>query len=98
MASAPRSLRTTLRSTQDAENSGSESGGRRKKLAGYLKAANELRQSYQQSYSQSWATRDGQDDEPVPGSFPGGARARSGDDEMIMFPSYARRHVKQKVN
>jgi len=98
MTSAPRSLRTTLRGTPDADNSGSESGGKRKKLAGYLKAANELRQSYQQSYTQSWATRDGQDDEPIPGGFPGGATARSGDDEMIVFPSYARRHVKQKVS
>jgi len=81
------------------DNSVSESGGRRRKLAGYIKAANELRQTYQQNYTQSWATRDGQGDpaDPVPGSFPGGAATRSGDEEMVVFPSYARRHVKQKV-
>ncbi|KAI4250928.1 MAG: hypothetical protein LQ352_005178, partial [Teloschistes flavicans] len=69
-------------------------GTRRKKLAGLIKSANELRQSYQQSYL------GGQNDGPsdydnsgMPGAFPDVAIARSGDEEMILFPSYARRHV-----
>lgn len=99
MTSTPRPLRTTLRSGQDAENTGMEPGSRRRKLVGYLKAANELRQTYQQNYTQSWANRDSQGDplDPVPGAFPGGAAARSGEEEMVLFPSYARRHVKQKA-
>jgi hypothetical protein len=78
---------------------GREPGARRKKFAGYLKAANELRQSYQQSYGSSW--RGGQQveniDDGTPGAFPDAAVIRSGDEEMVLFPSYARRHVKRKV-
>ncbi|MCJ1309902.1 hypothetical protein MMC25_003563 [Agyrium rufum] len=73
-----------------------ERGARRKKLAGYLKAANELRQSYTQSYG---ATRQGDgeyDDEQMAGAFPDVAIARHGDEEMVLFPSYARRHVKKE--
>ncbi|KAG9536880.1 actin patch protein 1, partial [Aureobasidium melanogenum] len=71
-----------------------ESGGRRKKLAGYLKAANELRQSYASQWSQS---RDfAQDSEEQPGIFPGADVVRSGDEEMIIFPSYATKHIKAK--
>ncbi|KAI9893370.1 MAG: hypothetical protein M1814_006666 [Vezdaea aestivalis] len=76
---------------------GSERGTRRRKLAGYLKAANELRQSYQQSYTASRAQRDlgtEDDDSGLPGAFPGAAIVRSQYEEMILFPSYARRHVK----
>lgn len=78
---------------QDVEPN--ESGSRRRKLAGYIRAANELRQTYQQS----WNTRDDpyESAEPIPGSFPGNAAAKSGEEEMVIFPSYARRHVKQKV-
>ncbi|KAI4141385.1 MAG: hypothetical protein L6R39_005362, partial [Caloplaca ligustica] len=73
-------------------------GTRRKKLAGFLKSANELRQSYQQSYGLG-AQRDGAadcDDSGVPGAFPDVAIARSGDEEMVLFPSYARRHTPRK--
>ncbi|KAH0353289.1 actin patch protein 1, partial [Aureobasidium melanogenum] len=71
-----------------------ESGGRRKKLAGYLKAANELRQSYASQWSQS---RDfAQDSEEQPGIFPGADVVRSGDEEMIIFPSYATKHIRAK--
>jgi phosphatidate phosphatase APP1 len=71
-----------------------ESGGRRKKLAGYLKAANDLRQSYASSWSQS---RDfAQDSEEQPGIFPGADVVRSGDEEMIIFPSYATKHIRAK--
>lgn len=77
---------------------GREPGARRKKLAGYLKAANEIRQSY---FNQEGgvSTRDfGGDLSGVegPGAFPEAATVRSGNEEMILFPSYARRHVKGK--
>lgn len=72
-------------------------GARREKLAGYLRAANGLRQTYQQSYGQSWGSnKDGQDDNPMPGAFPGATVTRSGEEELVVFPSYARRHVKMK--
>ncbi len=75
-----------------------ERGARRRKLAGYLKAANELRQSYQQSYGFG-GQRDGTTDEdgnPMPESFPDPTVSRSGDEEMLLFPSYAVRHSSRK--
>jgi hypothetical protein len=73
-----------------------EAGGRRKRLAGYLKAANEMRQNY----FGAEGNRDGHGDivEDGPGAFPDAAVIRSGNEEMILFPSYARRHVKSKVS
>ncbi|KAL9584478.1 MAG: hypothetical protein Q9203_004648 [Teloschistes exilis] len=72
-------------------------GTRRKKLAGLIKSANELRQSYQQSYlgGQNDGASD-YDNSGMPGAFPDVAIARSGDEEMILFPSYARRHVSRR--
>jgi len=89
--------------SQNSASSGSiaessQRGARRRKLAGYLKAANELRQSYQQSYG-PWGQHDAEadeDDAGIPGAFPDVAIVRSGDEEMILFPSYARRHVKKE--
>lgn len=77
-----------------------EPGQRRKKLAGYLKAANELRQTYQQQYAPSWTRSDGtfEYEDDTPGAFPDAAIVRSGEEEMILFPSYARKHVKTKVS
>ncbi|TKA71473.1 hypothetical protein B0A49_01583 [Cryomyces minteri] len=78
---------------------GREPGARRKKLAGYLKAANELRQSYRESYGSQWANRDPgskEVDDGTPGAFPDAAVVRNGSEEMILFPSYARKHVKNK--
>ena len=74
-----------------------ERGARRKKLAGYLKAANELRQSYQQAHGLG-GQRDAADDDAstIPGAFPDVAVVRSGDEEMLLFPSYARRHYSRK--
>lgn len=72
---------------------GREPGARRKKLAGYLKAANEIRQSY--FSADGTQHRHGAEDGP--GSFPDAAVVRSGNEEMILFPSYARKHVKSKV-
>lgn len=72
-----------------------EPGTRRRKLAGYLKAANELRQSIQRDYVQP--RLNGEADR-MPGSFPDVNSARgSGGEEIVIFPSYARRHVKSKV-
>jgi hypothetical protein len=77
-----------------------EPGARRKKLAGYFKAANEMRQTYQQQYAPNWnrgeASYDYDDD--TPGNFPDAAIVRSGEEEMILFPSYARKHIKRKVS
>ncbi|KAF2760636.1 hypothetical protein EJ05DRAFT_436608 [Pseudovirgaria hyperparasitica] len=77
---------------------GREPGTRRKKLAGYFKAANELRQSYQQSYTEGWR-RDTQFqdvEDNSPGAFPDATVVRTGEEEMILFPSYATKHVKSK--
>ncbi|KAH0553007.1 hypothetical protein GP486_006798, partial [Trichoglossum hirsutum] len=80
---------------------GRERGTRRKKIAGYLKAANELRQSYQQSYGGGKASAQDFDvyenEQRVPGAFADVAVVRSGDEEMVLFPSYARRHVKKDL-
>lgn len=78
--------------------SGGESGGRRRKLAGFLKSANELRQSYVQQYAPNFSSREGHYDyeDDTPGSFPDAAIVRSGEEEMILFPSYARKHIKRK--
>ncbi|KAL1629815.1 hypothetical protein SLS56_005211 [Neofusicoccum ribis] len=78
-----------------------EPGTRRKKFAGYLKAANELRQAYQQSYTRGWGSGGGDrldwdQGDDTPGAFPDAAIIRSGDEEMVLFPSYARSHVKRK--
>lgn len=75
-----------------------ERGSRRKKLAGYLKAANDLRQSYQQSYGlggQNDGEVDG-DGSSIPGTFPDLAIVQNGDEEMVLFPSYARKHHARK--
>lgn len=75
-----------------------EPGTRRKKLAGYLKAANDIRQSYTQQYAPNWSSKENQydyDDEDT-AAFPDAAVVRSGEEEMILFPSYARKHIKRK--
>lgn len=74
---------------------GRERGTRRRKVYGYLKAANELRQTY----SAQWMNQDmgGLDNEGIPGAFPDVEIARSGSEEMVLFPSYARRHIKKDV-
>ena len=72
---------------------GKEPGARRKKLAGYLKAANDLRSSY-------WAggdTTSRAGDETHDNPFPDASIVKHGNAEMILFPSYARKHIKIKV-
>ncbi|KAL3425938.1 hypothetical protein PVAG01_02729 [Phlyctema vagabunda] len=78
-----------------------ERGSRRKKLTGFLKAANELRQSYQESYTQKWNGENDEkdaDDSGIPGAFPDVAIVRHGDEQLVLFPSYARRHTKEQPN
>ena len=80
---------------------GRERGARRRKLAGYLKAANDIRQSYQQSYAQKWGADNGDMDDDakgIPGAFPDVAIVSHGDEQLILFPSYAKRHVKEPPN
>ncbi|KAH8717049.1 hypothetical protein GQ44DRAFT_688166 [Phaeosphaeriaceae sp. PMI808] len=74
-----------------------ESGRRRQKFAGYLKAANELRQTYTQQYAPSWRGNEEnyKFEDDTPGEFPDAAVVRSGEEEMILFPSYARKHIKR---
>ncbi|TVY82504.1 Phosphatidate phosphatase APP1 [Lachnellula suecica] len=83
-----------------ASGEGRVSGGRRKKLAGYLKAANDIRQSYQQSYTEKWngSSYEEDDTKGIPGAFPDVAIVSHGDEQLILFPSYARRHVKETPN
>ncbi|PTU23177.1 hypothetical protein P175DRAFT_0522232 [Aspergillus ochraceoroseus IBT 24754] len=78
---------------------GRERGARRKKVFEYLKAANELRQSYTAQWSaQRSGMRDYSEDYfNTPGAFPDVEIARAGDEEMVIFPSYARRLVKHKA-
>lgn len=74
-----------------------EPGARRKKFAGYLKAANELRQTYAQSARQNWNSRSNLDygGSDMPGAFPGATMTNNGDEQLVIFPSYARRHKKK---
>ncbi|PLN86705.1 actin patch protein 1 [Aspergillus taichungensis] len=73
---------------------GANSGGRRQKVYGYLRAANELRQTYAAQWT---AQRNGERDwneeflRNTPGAFSDVEIARAGDEEMVIFPSYARR-------
>ncbi|PYI02669.1 actin cytoskeleton organization protein App1 [Aspergillus sclerotiicarbonarius CBS 121057] len=76
-------------------STGRERGARRKKVYDYLKAANELRQTYTAQWSaQINAQRDYGDYHDTPGAFPDVEIARSEFEEMVIFPSYARRLVK----
>ena len=73
---------------------GRERGARRRKVYGYLKAANEMRQSYQSQWTQSRNQGD-EYGEGTPGNLPDAEIVRNGEEEMILFPSYARRHIKK---
>ncbi|CAI7634313.1 unnamed protein product [Penicillium glandicola] len=70
-------------------------GSRRKKVFEYFKAANELRQAY----TSQWSGQRNEHDEDyynTPGAFPDVEIARSGDEEMVVFPSYARKLAEKK--
>ncbi|KAI1339376.1 hypothetical protein F5Y15DRAFT_407341 [Xylariaceae sp. FL0016] len=82
-------------------DSGRQRGGRRQRLAAMAGsmyragagAVNEIKESYNQ-------TRVGQVDSSeaskitIPGSFPDVAIITKGNEQMVLFPSYAKRHVK----
>ncbi|KAB8078716.1 hypothetical protein BDV29DRAFT_166061 [Aspergillus leporis] len=87
-----------LSSTSSGNGAG---GGRRKKVYEYLKAANELRQTYAAQWAAQINPSREYDEEYLkntPGAFPDVEIARSGDEEMVIFPSYARRLVKNHNN
>ncbi|KAI1378446.1 actin patch protein 1 [Hypoxylon crocopeplum] len=83
--------------------SGRERGTRRRKLAAMAgsmyragaTAVNEIKESYYQ-------TRSSEIDGPeaskitIPGSFPEVAIVTKGNEQMVLFPSYAKRHVKRQ--
>ncbi|KAJ5638608.1 hypothetical protein N7528_000998 [Penicillium herquei] len=72
-------------------------GSRRKKAYEWFKAANELGQAYTSRWTGQRA--DSQEDYyHTPGAFPDVEIARSGDEEMVLFPSYARRLTPKKKN
>ena len=78
-------------------SSGRERGARRKKVYEYLKAANELRQSYTAQWTQTNRQGTYEDDGfDMRGAYPDVEIAQSGGEEMIIFPSYARQHIKMK--
>ena len=78
----------------DSGDGGRERASRRKKVYGYLKAANELRQAYSAQWAQKY--QDGADSQrDMPGGFPEGEPVTYGNEEMVLFPSYARRHVRR---
>ena len=88
----------TSTNTWEAMSGGQEKGTRRRKLAGMLSKANELRQSYTKAWSSAgFEAGIGEDhDRGIPDAFPDVAIATSEDGQMILFPSYARRHTKRK--
>lgn len=89
-----RSVTGLAGSTQE----GREGGGRRKRLTEFLKSANELRQSYTAGYS-ARTTELEKAKEYVDGSgeqsnTPDVDVIRSGDEQLVLFPSYARERPK----
>ncbi|TGZ80838.1 hypothetical protein EX30DRAFT_395988 [Ascodesmis nigricans] len=66
-----------------------EPGARRKKLVGYLQAANELRQSYTAAYAARSAEAN-QSREVVGDDWPQVTTANADGGELMLFPSYAR--------
>ncbi|OCT44431.1 actin cytoskeleton organization protein App1 [Cladophialophora carrionii] len=70
-------------------------GARRERVKGYLRAANELRQTYQAQIQQK--LQDNVGDGGVPGDWPDAEIVRSGNEEMLLFPSYARKHTRRKT-
>lgn len=75
---------------------GAAPSSRRKKAYEWIKAANEVGQAY----ASRWTSQRGGSQEDyyqTPGAFPDVEIARSGDEEMVLFPSYARQlDVKKK--
>lgn len=71
-------------------------GARREKVRGYLRAANEMRQIYQDQLSQK--LQSSESDGSMPGDYPDVDIVRSGNEEMLLFPSYATKHTTRRTN
>jgi phosphatidate phosphatase APP1 len=94
--SSPAGLAGLLSPIQDGGREGAagaarERSGRRRRVYGYLKAADELRQTYSARLAQKY-----QDayDERIVGGIPDVEPVMYGNEEMVLFPTYGRRHVK----
>ncbi|KAI1419165.1 hypothetical protein F5Y12DRAFT_779278 [Xylaria sp. FL1777] len=82
---------------------GRERGGRRRRLAAMAGsvyragavAVNEIKESYNQTRSSEIDTLE-TSKITIPGSFPDVAIVTKGNEQMVLFPSYAKRHVKQE--
>lgn len=81
-----------------------EPGARRKKLAGFAKSvyqagvatASEIRNQYDNTRIRGVVDVDDSSYKvSIPGSFPDVSIVTKGDEQMILFPSYAARHVRQ---
>ncbi|KIW94211.1 uncharacterized protein Z519_05527 [Cladophialophora bantiana CBS 173.52] len=68
-------------------------GARREKVKGYLRAANELRQTYQAQIQQKLQESVG--DGGMSRDWPDVEIVRSENEEMLLFPSYARKHTRR---
>ncbi|KAH0834587.1 actin cytoskeleton organization protein App1 [Fonsecaea pedrosoi] len=68
-------------------------GARREKVKGYLRAANELRQTYQAQIQQR--LQDSVNEAGTSRDWPDVEVVRSENEEMLLFPSYARPHTKR---
>ncbi|KAI0503116.1 actin patch protein 1 [Xylaria bambusicola] len=81
---------------------GRERGARRRKLAAMAGsvyragavAVNEIKESYNQTRSSEVDTLEASKI-TIPGSFPDVAIVTKGNEQMVLFPSYAKRHVKE---
>ncbi|KAL0638297.1 hypothetical protein Q9L58_002599 [Maublancomyces gigas] len=96
-----RQLTGTTAAGADPSDDGRQPGGRRQKIAGFLKSANELRQIYYQGYTNKSAEvekefDDYTGDQPT-NSWPEVEVMRSGDEELVLFPSYARRRPDKRA-
>lgn len=80
-----------------------EPGSRRRKLAALAgsvyragaAAASELKEQYGNTRIRGVEPWDAQTRVTIPGSFPNVAIVTKGDEQMVLFPSYAKRHVRQ---
>ena len=83
--------------------SGREPGARRRKLAAMAgnmyragaTAVNEIRESYNQTRASEIDSAEASKI-TIPGSFPDVAIISKGDEQMVLFPSYAKRHVRMQ--
>ncbi|KAL2433301.1 Phosphatidate phosphatase APP1 [Exophiala dermatitidis] len=91
-----RGTRSTDQMTSYGQPGGRVPGSRREKLRGIIRAANELRQTYQEQLQHR--LQESETNGGMPGDFPDVEIIRGGDEEMILFPSYARKHTKKKTN